>query len=196
MAKMTIDRSLESSLDSSSVLDNYTCSTNRSRSNCNGEDEVAKAIFLEKVPLVDEILSKLNAERSLGETVFLGNIQSQEMQPPNQMKNSIPFQTSSEAVHNVLNVTSAEEIGHYIQVNHPVVSWADVVARHTLEQMRQGDRASEVITRTHNQNGELDPVTGSEGCEAHSRRIPADKAMDREELGICLPATKRNLKAE
>ncbi|KAK8648312.1 hypothetical protein V6N13_129069 [Hibiscus sabdariffa] len=30
------------------------------------------------------------------------------MQPPNQMENSIPFQTSSEAVRSVLNVTSAE----------------------------------------------------------------------------------------
>ncbi|KAK9025604.1 hypothetical protein V6N11_038465 [Hibiscus sabdariffa] len=127
-AKMTVDCSPESSSDSSSVSDHYTVSTNRSRSNCNGEDE--------------------------------------EMQPPNQMENSIPFQTSSEA--------------------------ADVVARHTLEQTSQGDRAGEVITRTHNQNGELDPVTGSEGCEAHFQRIPADK----KELGFCLSATKRNLKAE
>ncbi|KAK8982518.1 hypothetical protein V6N11_046438 [Hibiscus sabdariffa] len=195
-AKMTVDCSPESSSDSSSVSDHYTGSTNRSRSNCNGEDEVAKTICLEKGPLVDEISSKLNAGRSLGETVFLGNIQSQEMQPPNQMENSIPFQTSSEAVRSVLNVTSAEAIGPYIKVDHPVVSWADVAARHTLEQTSQGDRAGEVITRTHNQNGELDPVTGSEGYEAHSQRIPADKAMDREELGFCLSATKRNLKAE
>ncbi|KAK8557258.1 hypothetical protein V6N13_013533 [Hibiscus sabdariffa] len=193
---MTVDCSPESSSDSSSVSDHYTGSTNRSRSNCNGEDEVAKTICLEKGPLVDEISSKLNAGRSLGETVFLGNIQSQEMQPPNQMENSIPFQTSSEAVRSVLNVTSAEAIGPYIKVDHPVVSWADVAARHTLEQTSQGDRAGEVITRTHNQNGELDPVTGSEGYEAHSQRIPADKAMDREELGFCLSATKRNLKAE
>ncbi|KAK8648313.1 hypothetical protein V6N13_129070 [Hibiscus sabdariffa] len=65
-AKMTVDCSPESSSDSSSVSDHYTVSTNRSRSNCNGEDEVAKAICLEKGPLVDEISSKLNAGRSLG----------------------------------------------------------------------------------------------------------------------------------
>ncbi|KAK8548760.1 hypothetical protein V6N12_061666 [Hibiscus sabdariffa] len=181
-AKMIVDRSLESSSDSSSVPDHYTGATNMSRSNCNGEDEVARAICLEKGPLVDVISSKLNAGRSLGETIFLGNIQSQEMQPPNQMKNSNPFQTSSEAVRSVLSVTSVEAIGPYIQVDHPVVSWVDVVARHTPEQMSQGDRAGEVITRMHNQNRELDPVTGPEGCEAHSHRIPADKAMDREEF--------------
>ncbi|KAK8553799.1 hypothetical protein V6N12_030782 [Hibiscus sabdariffa] len=133
----------ESSSDSSSVPDHYTGSTNRNRSNCNGEDE-----------------------------------------------------TSSEAVPSVLNVTSTEAIGPYIHVNHPVVSWADVVARHSPEQTSQGDRAGEVISRMHNQNGELDPITGLEGCEAHSRRIPTDKVMDREEFGICLSATKRNLKVE
>ncbi|KAK8632342.1 hypothetical protein V6N13_072736 [Hibiscus sabdariffa] len=105
-------------------------------------------------------------------------------------------ETSSEAVPSVLNVTSTEAIGPYIHVNHPVVSWADVVARHSPEQTSQGDRAGEVISRMHNQNGELDPITGLEGCEAHSRRIPTDKVMDREEFGICLSATKRNLKVE
>ncbi|KAK8996031.1 hypothetical protein V6N11_076281 [Hibiscus sabdariffa] len=133
-AKMTVDRSPKSSSDSSSVPDQYTCSTNMSRSNCNGEDE-----------------------------------------------------TSSEAVHSVLNVTSTETIELYIQVDLPMISWTGVVARHTLEQTSQGDRASEVIARMPNQNGELDPVTSLEGCEAHSRRIPIDKVMDREELGfVCL----------
>ncbi|KAK8607197.1 hypothetical protein V6N13_052941 [Hibiscus sabdariffa] len=162
-AKMTVDRSPKSSSDSSSVPDQYTCSTNMSRSNCNGEDEVARAIFLENLPLVNAISSKLNAGISLRE------------------------KTSSEAVHSVLNVTSTETIELYIQVDLPMISWTGVVARHTLEQTSQGDRASEVIARMPNQNGELDPVTSLEGCEAHSRRIPIDKVMDREELGfVCL----------
>ncbi|KAL4353865.1 hypothetical protein GQ457_06G022460 [Hibiscus cannabinus] len=104
-AKMIVDSSSESSSDSSSVPDQSFGPTNRSRSNCIGEDEV----------------------------------------------------------------------------DRPMVKWVDVVARHMQEKMSLGDKAGKDIPQMHYQNGELDPVTGPEGREAHSCKTPADKVMDRGE---------------
>ncbi|KAK8609495.1 hypothetical protein V6N13_061943 [Hibiscus sabdariffa] len=144
-AKMIVDHSPESLLESSSVPDQSSGSTNKSRSNCIGEDEVAKAICLEKGSLVVKNVSELNAGRSLGEKIFLGNIQSEEVQPLNQMKNSISVQASNEAVRSVLNVTSIEACEPSIQVDRPMVRWVDVVARHMQEQMSPGDKAANKV---------------------------------------------------
>ncbi|KAK8615170.1 hypothetical protein V6N13_068951 [Hibiscus sabdariffa] len=109
--KKSVEYSPRSSSDPSSVPDHSTAQTNGSRFNCNGEDEVAKAICLEKGSLVDEFSSEINVVASLGEKVFLGNLQPEEIPPLNNLETSIPNQISSEAVRSVSNVNSVEAFG-------------------------------------------------------------------------------------
>ncbi|KAK9014936.1 hypothetical protein V6N11_006071 [Hibiscus sabdariffa] len=63
-AKKSVEYSLGSSLDPSSVPDHATAQINESRFNCIGEDEVAKAIYLEKGSLVNEFSSEINVGTS------------------------------------------------------------------------------------------------------------------------------------
>ncbi|KAK9042799.1 hypothetical protein V6N11_071156 [Hibiscus sabdariffa] len=128
-AKKSVEYSLGSSSDPSSVPDHSTAQTNGSRFNFIEEDEVAKAICLEKGPLVNELSSEINAMTSLGEKVFLGNLQfeGEELSPLNNLKTSIPNQISSEAVPSISNVNSVEAFGPSTQLDRQVVRWVDVV---------------------------------------------------------------------
>ncbi|KAL4366696.1 hypothetical protein GQ457_05G034330 [Hibiscus cannabinus] len=187
-AKKSVEYSLGSSSDPSSVPDHSTAQTNGSRFNCIEEDEVAKAICLEKGSLVNEFSSEINAMTSLGEKVFLGNLQFEELSPLNNLKTSIPNQISSEAVPSISNVNSVEAFGPSTQLDHQVVRWVDVVTKNLVS---QGDRVGEDLTQLHNRNLVLDPCTGQEGCEASFRRNPTD-----EEVGLSLSATKGIIEGE
>ncbi|KAL4347950.1 hypothetical protein GQ457_17G017560 [Hibiscus cannabinus] len=187
-AKKSVEYSLGSSSDPSSVPDHSTAQTNGSRFNCIEEDEVAKAICLEKGSLVNEFSSEINAMTSLGEKVFLGNLQFEELSPLNNLKTSIPNQISSEAVPIISNVNSVEAFGPSTQLDHQVVRWVDVVTKNLVS---QGVRVGEDLTQLHNRNLVLDPCTGQEGCEAPFRRNPTD-----EEVGLSLSATKGIIEVE
>ncbi|KAL4364313.1 hypothetical protein GQ457_04G009840 [Hibiscus cannabinus] len=182
-AKKSVEYSLGSSSNPSSVPDHSTAQTNGSRFNCIEEDEVAKAIWL-----VNEFSSEINAMTSLEEKVFLGNLQFEELSPLNNLKTSIPNQISSEAVPSISNVNSVEAFGPSTQLDHQVVRWVDVVTKNLVS---QGVRVGEDLTQLHNRNLVLDPCTGQEGCEAPFRRNPTD-----EEVGLSLSATKWIIEVE
>ncbi|KAK8495130.1 hypothetical protein V6N12_047126 [Hibiscus sabdariffa] len=173
-AKKSVEYSLGSSLDPSSVPDHSTAQTNGSHFNCIEEDEVAKAICLEKRSLVNELSSKINVMTSLEEKVFLGNLQFEELSPLNNLKTSIPNQISSETVPSISNVNSVEAFGPSTQLDRQVVRWDDVVTKNLVS---QGDRVGEDLTQLHNRNLVLDPCTGQEGCEAPFRRNLTDEEM-------------------
>ncbi|KAK8631082.1 hypothetical protein V6N13_079846 [Hibiscus sabdariffa] len=92
-AKKSVEYSLGSSLDPSSVPDHATAQINESRFNCIGKDEVAKAICLEKGSLINEFSSEINVGTSLGE---------------------------KEAIRSILNVNSVEAFGPSTQLDRQV----------------------------------------------------------------------------
>ncbi|KAK8609487.1 hypothetical protein V6N13_061935 [Hibiscus sabdariffa] len=138
--KNRVNQSSESSSGYSSAHVLSTASMNGSCCFCIEEDEVAKEICLEKASLVDVSSAKLNYERQLGERVFLGNIHSEEKPSLFLLENSNPIQASSEAVRSALNATTMKALGPSSQVDCPLVSWDDIVAKILVS---PGDRVGE-----------------------------------------------------
>ncbi|KAL4377449.1 hypothetical protein GQ457_02G034240 [Hibiscus cannabinus] len=140
-------KNVEFSSYSSSDSVQSTAPANKTHFNCNGEDEVAKAICSEKVSLVDVSSSDINEGRSLGEKDLLRNLQSDELSSHNQMEKNI-FQ---EAVHSESNVATQAHRPS-TQLDRPVgenniISWADVVAKNLVA---QGDGVGEDVTQLQN----------------------------------------------
>ncbi|KAK8609490.1 hypothetical protein V6N13_061938 [Hibiscus sabdariffa] len=146
--KNRVNQSSESSSGYSSAHVLSTALMNGSHSFCIEEDEVAKAICLEKASLVDVSLAKLNSE--------------------------------SEAVHSALNATTMKALGPSSQVDRPLVSWADIVAKILVI---QGDKVGEELTQLHNRNIELDPILDRESCDTPIRIFTSDEERAHEVLG-------------
>ncbi|KAK8986985.1 hypothetical protein V6N11_055302 [Hibiscus sabdariffa] len=143
--KNRVNQSSESSSGYSSAHVLSTASMNGSCCFCIEEDEVAKEICLEKASLVDVSSAKLNYERQLGERVFLGNIHSEEKPSLFLLENSNPIQASSEAVRSALNATTMKALGPSSQVDCPLVSWDDIVAKILVSPGDRVERAHEVL---------------------------------------------------
>ncbi|KAK8487300.1 hypothetical protein V6N13_093429 [Hibiscus sabdariffa] len=120
--KQRVEYSSESSSDSFSGSDLSTAHANGSRINYFEEDEMAKAICLEKGSLSNAFSAELNVERALGEKLFLENLQSEEMLSFNNMENSNPNQFSNETVCSNLNDYHVEACGPFTQLGCQVVS--------------------------------------------------------------------------
>ncbi|KAK8986987.1 hypothetical protein V6N11_055304 [Hibiscus sabdariffa] len=87
---------------------------------------------------------------------------------------------SSEAVHSALNATTMKALGPSSQVDRPLVSWADIVAKILVI---QGDKVGEELTQLHNRNIELDPILDRESCDTPIRIFTSDEERAHEVLG-------------
>ncbi|KAK8690674.1 hypothetical protein V6N13_074205 [Hibiscus sabdariffa] len=127
-AKKIVNNSSESSLDFSPHSVHSTTPTNDTFFNCNGEDEVTKAICLKKASLINVYSTNINERRSLGEKDFLGNAQSVELPLQKHLEIPISMQVFNEAVCRDFNANSPKELGPPALLNRPTLRWADVVA--------------------------------------------------------------------